>query len=586
MSLADYLVILAYLAFSFGVALWQKKEAQKGVEQYFLAGRSLPWWWVGTSMVATTFAADTPLAITGLVYSGGIVANWLWFSWAVTYVLIFTFFARNWRRSKVLTDIEFTKIRYGEDQARLLRPVKAVFLGVIINLVILGWVFKAMGKISSVFFQWKNLLGEQVYAALLENWPSLLLLGSLDNTLTIFLLLFLVIVYTSLGGLRSVMFTDLFQFVLAMVGSVYLAWVSVEAVGGLSALTEKLQTITAADGTPVLQLFYSFGGEDTLESLGIIFLFFLIQPLTQYYSDGTGYLAQRLNAAKSEQDAVYAGWWFVIANFALRTWPWLLTALASLVYLEVVNQVPADPELAYPKMMQELLGPGMLGVVLVGLLAAFMSTIDTHLNWGASYLINDLFKKPESQEQSVTRSRLMVIVLGISSVFVAAQIESIAGAWKFLIALGAGLGIAQLMRWFWWRVNAMAEILAMLGSFSATVFFALLLPEISDELRIVFAALTAAIACIAGSIWGKPVKPEVIERFASLVKPVGIWPKDKASNHLLLFYGIAMLMALFQVYAFLLTPGFFLQGNKGLAVLSLIVAVVSFWPIRHSLRRI
>ena len=208
-------------------------------------------------MVATTFAADTPLAITGLVYSGGIVANWLWFSWAVTYVLIFTFFARNWRRSEVLTDIEFTRIRYGEEQARLLRPIKAVFLGVIINLVILGWVFKAMGKISSVFFQWQNLLGDQTYAVFLENWPAFLLLGSLDNTLTIFSLLFLVIVYTSLGGLRSVMFTDLFQFVLAMVGSVYLAWVSVEAVGGLSELTAKLQTITAADGTPVLQLFYS-----------------------------------------------------------------------------------------------------------------------------------------------------------------------------------------------------------------------------------------------------------------------------------------------------------------------------------------
>lgn len=586
MSLADYLIILAYLAFSFGVALWQKKEAQKGVEQYFLAGRSLPWWWVGTSMVATTFAADTPLAITGLVYSGGIVANWLWFSWAVTYVLIFTFFARNWRRSEVLTDIEFTRIRYGEEQARLLRPIKAVFLGVIINLVILGWVFKAMGKISSVFFQWQNLLGDQTYAVLLDNWPAFLLLGSLDNTLTIFSLLFLVIIYTSLGGLRSVMFTDLFQFVLAMVGSVYLAWVSVEAVGGLSELTAKLQTITAADGTPVLQLFYSFGGEDTLKSLGVIGLFFLIQPLTQYYSDGTGYLAQRLNAAKSEQDAIYAGWWFVIANFALRTWPWLLTALASLVYLNVVNQVPADPELAYPLMMQQLLGPGMLGLVLIGLLAAFMSTVDTHLNWGASYLVNDLLPRPENQEQAVKRSRFLVILLGISSVFVAAQMDSIAGAWKFLIALGAGLGIAQLMRWFWWRVNALAEILSMLGSFSATVFFALFLPETSDELRIVFAALMAMMACIAGSIWGSPVKTEVIENFAALVKPVGVWPKGKAANNLLLFYVIALLTALFQVYAFLLTPGFFLQGNTGYALISLCAAVLLFWPIRYSLKKI
>ena len=213
-------------------------------------------------------------------------------------------------------------------------------------------------------------------------------------------------------------------------------------------------------------------------------------------------------------------------------------------------------------MMQQLLGPGMLGIVLIGLLAAFMSTVDTHLNWGASYLVNDLLPKPESPEQAVKRSRSLVILLGIGSVFVAAQMDSIAGAWKFLIALGAGLGIAQLMRWFWWRVNALAEILSMLGSLSATAIFALFLPETSDELRIVFAALMAMMACVAGSVWGRPVKPEVIESFAALVKPVGVWPKGKAANNLLLFYVIAMITALFQVYAFLLTPGFFCRATQ------------------------
>jgi solute:Na+ symporter, SSS family len=586
LSLIDYLLIITYLVFSFGIALWQKKEAQKGLEQYFLAGRSLPWWWVGTSMVATTFAADTPLAITGLVYSGGIVANWLWFSWAVTYVLIFTFFARNWRRSKVLTDIEFTRIRYGDEQAKILRPIKAVFLGVVINLVILGWVFKAMGKISSVFFKWKHLLGDDMYSFFLAIWPSFLLLGSIDNTLTIFTLLLLVILYTSLGGLRSVMFTDLFQFLLAMVGSIYLAWISVQAVGGLGELTNKLQFVKAADGTPVLQLFFSFGKDDIFKSLSTIFLFFLIQPLTQYYSDGTGYLAQRLNAAKSEQDAVYAGWWFVIANFALRTWPWLLTALASLVYLQVVNKVPEDPELAYPKMMQELLAPGMLGLVLVGLLAAFMSTVDTHLNWGASYLVNDFFKKPVNEEQAVKRSRLVVIFLGVSSVFVAAQMDSIAGAWKFLIALGAGLGIAQLMRWFWWRVNALSEILSMLASFFATLVVALFWPETSDEIRILLAALSALVACIIGAVWGKQVEKEVLDQFIELVKPVGFWQDGKAENHLLVHYLLALVLALVQVYAFLLTPGFFLQGKEGLSLTSLLVAVLLFWPLKYSLKKI
>jgi SSS family solute:Na+ symporter len=529
----DWSFILAYLLFAFGIGVAMSSAASKSLNSYFVANRSLPWWWLGTSMVATTFAADTPLAITGIVAKDGIAGNWFWWSWAFLHIAITVFFAARWRRAEVLTDAELIELRYAGKPAALLRGFKAFFLSVVVNCIILGWVFRAMSKIADPFLKWELILPAGAWATFQAVWPGWLIFDNPNNTLTVLLILSLTVAYSSMGGIRGVILTDLFQFGMAMVGSIIFAWYAVDKVGGLNGMLVLLHGQ------------YDNAGEilsfmPSLSAVSMPFTVFLIyvglQWWVRYDSDGSGYLAQRLMTAKTPEDATKGSLWFAAAFFGLRTWPWILVGLAALVLFPKGAEtsiyaegalVAADREMGYPLLMKLLLPPGVLGLLFTSLLAAFMSTVDTHLNWGTSYLVNDLYKRfyaPKASQKTLVRaSRFGLILLAIAAVLIASQIGSIEKAWKFLAALGAGLGLPSILRWVWWRANAWTEIVGMLSAAIAALILYPLFPEVRDEyLLLVIAAISIA-CCLAATFLTKPVPAATLKAFQEKVRPVGFW---------------------------------------------------------------
>jgi Na+/proline symporter len=441
----DWLVIALYFLLNIGIGLYYYRKASGSVGDFFISGREVPWWLAGTSMVATTFGADTPLVVTGIVYRYGIAGNWLWWALALSGMMTVFFFARLWRRSGVLTDMEFAELRYAGKPAAFLRGFRALYLALPVNTIIMGWVNLAMAKVLEL-----TLGVTKLHAVMFCLGMTLL--------------------YATISGLWAVLWTDLVQFVLKMSMVIALAFFAVRAIGGMDVLVAKLGTLKAPEGSS----YFAFK-PDWTSSWFIMFLVYLsINWWASWYPGaepgGGGYIAQRIFSAKNEKHSLGATLWFNIAHYALRPWPWIITALVAVLMFPQMK----DPETGYIRVMIAHLPASLRGLMLAGFAAAYMSTIGTHINLGASYLINDLYrrflKKDGTEGHYVNASRMATVLVTILAAIATYFMTSIEVAWKFLIAVGAGAGLVFMLRWFWWRINAWSEVAAMSAAGVSSLF--------------------------------------------------------------------------------------------------------------------
>src|SRR5881396_3075958 len=446
LTLADWSVVALYFLFNIAVGLYYKSRASRDTAEFFLSGRNVPWWLAGTSMVATTFAADTPLVVTGLVARNGIAGNWLWWNLLMSGMLTVFFYARLWRRAGVMTDVEFAEIRYAGKPAAFLRGFRALYLGIPINCIILGWVNLAMAKILQLVFTISK--GEALWIVV-----GLIVLTSAISTLS---------------GLWGVLVTDVFQFVIKMSMVIILAVFAVNAVGGIEAMKTKLADAGRGDALNIVP---------AVGSLWMPMITFFVYIGVNWWATwypgaepgGGGYIAQRMFSAKDEKHSVLATLWFNIAHYAVRPWPWILVALASLILFPGL----ADPETGYVRVMIDYLPSSLRGLMVAAFAAAYMSTIATQLNWGASYLVNDCYRRflrrDATERHYVRASQVATVLLTVISAIATFYMGSIAGAWKLLIVTGAGTGTVLLLRWYWWRINAWSEVSAMIAAFAVSV---------------------------------------------------------------------------------------------------------------------
>ncbi|WP_061286482.1 sodium:solute symporter family protein [Leptospira interrogans] len=560
-SFIDWFFIFMYLFFAFAAGILLSPKAGKSLVSYFVADRKLPWWWLGTSMVATTFAADTPLVITGFIAADGISANWFWWSWAIGYMAMAVFFAGKWRRMEVLTDVEFVELRYGGKPAIILRMVKAFYLSILVNSIVLGWVFKAMSKITGPFLDWKDLLGADRFSIIQNVWPSFLIFDSLNNTITVLILFLVVVVYSSMGGIQGVILTDLVQFALGMGGAILFAVYAVSSQGGISGLLSKMEELYPDKHKSILSFWPDF--QEASLPINVFLIFISVQWWAQYYSDGSGYLAQRIHTAKNPKEAEKGSLWFNIANFMVRTWPWILTALVTLVvfplhdptkYFSEGWTVGGDREMGYPILMKLILPNGILGIVFASLMAAFMSTADTHINWGASYLVNDFYLRfvhPKADDKTLVKaSRIAVVTMSIIAILVATQIQSIANAWKFLLAFASGMGLPQILRWIWWRTNAWTELSGMITALILSIILYPSYPNVRSEYLLFWVAIGSVAVSILVTFLTPPVPQNTLDDFIKRVDPIGFWKGEDNKKRLEDFYKKTFLWLLGTVALF------------------------------------
>lgn len=568
----DWLFVALYFAINIGIGLYYRRRAGSSTAEFFVGGRNIPWWLAGTSMVATTFAADTPLAVTGLVAKGGIAGNWLWWNMVASGMLTVFLYARLWRRSGVMTDIEFTEIRYSGKPAAFLRGFRAIYFGIPINCIVLGWVNLAMVKILMM------ILGVSKEVALL------LVIGLIAVTSLI----------STLSGLWGVLVTDLVQFVIKMAMVIVLAFASVSAAGGIDGMRTKLAETGRAAALDFVP--------DLNSAWMPMITFFVYIGMTWWATwypgaepGGGGYVAQRMLSAKDERNSLLATLWFNIAHFAIRPWPWILTALAALVLYPDL----ADPETGYVRVMIDHLPPSLRGLMLAGFIAAYMSTISTQVNWGASYIVNDFYRRflrhDASEKHYVRVSQLATILLTVLSAIVTFYLDSIAGAWKLLLVTGAGTGGVLLLRWYWWRINAWSEIAAMSCAFVVSLTLQLGFGMDSDQPRsfawimIITVAITTVV-WLAATMLTKPEPEAVLRSFYRRVHPSrGGWAAiaalepnvaaDPAIGRDLMNWlaGCAL------IYAALFGVGKLLLGSTGFGLALLTLAAFSGWWIYRDL---
>jgi solute:Na+ symporter, SSS family len=509
LTLLDWSVVLLYFLLNAAIGFYYRTRAGKSVDEFFLSGRDVPWWLAGTSMVATTFAADTPLAVTGMVAKGGIAGNWLWWSFVASGMLTVFFYARLWRRAGVMTDVEFIEIRYGGRPAAFLRGFRALYLGIPINCIVMGWVNLAMVKILVL------VLGVGRITALF------IVLGIIAVTSLI----------STMAGLWGVLVTDLFQFVVKMTMVIVLAVAAVGAVGGMPALKLKLAALDqaramAGHSGSVLSFI------PDLNSAYMPLITFLVYISVNWWATwypgaepgGGGYVAQRMFCARDEKHSLLATLWFNIAHYAIRPWPWILVALASLVLYPGLQ----DPETGYIRVMIDYLPPSLRGLMLAAFAAAYMSTIATQLNWGASYIVNDFYRRfvrPRADDRHYVRiSQWTTVLLTLVSAVMTFYMTSISGAWKLLIATGAGTGGMLLLRWFWWRINAWSEISAMISAFVVSTLLQTIGGLDSDKPE-QFAWLMLITVAVTTVVWlgvtflTAPEKQEVLLAFYRRTRP-------------------------------------------------------------------
>ncbi len=593
----DWIVIILFLVIFIGFALSFTGKAGKNLNSFFLGGRSLPWYIAGISMVATTFAADTPLAVTELVAKNGISANWLWWNMLAGGMLTTFFFAKLWHRADVLTEVELIELRYSGTPAALLRGFKAVYLGVFMNLMIIGWVNVAL-------------------IALLEGFFSISHSSAIMYTA---IAMVIVAVYSSLSGLLGVAMSDVIQFITAMVGCILLAIfvVNSEEVGGITNMKANLDDWTLSF-FPTVGSSEGSTGSALAISVGAFFSYFAIQWWASWYPGaepgGGGYVAQRMMSAKDEKNAIYATLFFQIGHYCIRPWPWILVALCALIIYPDLD----DTKMGFVYAIRDFLPPGIKGLLLVSFLAAYMSTISTQLNWGASYVVNDLYKRfmnpGGSDKTMIMVSRLVTFILMILGIMIATQMDSITGVWEFVFQCGAGLGLVLILRWYWWRINAWSEITATLVPFiiygiskflynsKLSAYQAELgVTELSDAAMKTFNEgaywlqfpgsffLTVAITTIAWVVvtyFTKPTDQAHLTAFYKKVKPDGWWSHFKQLNNEddrpseMGTLVICWLSAVSMTYAILFTTGKLVLAMWTDALMWGVVAIVSLVILR------
>ena len=522
----DWIIIGLYFLVSIGIGIYMSKRAGRSTSDFFLSGRNLPWYIAGTSMVATTFAADTPLAITEMVADNGIAGNWLWWNMLFGGMLTVFFFARLWRRSGIMTDCEFVSIRYQGKPANVLRGFRAIYIGVFMNVIVIAWVNLAMVKILSVLFP--NLL--------FMGYESLNIIGIefSSHLLWVGALMAFVAVYSALSGLWGVSITDSFQFVMAMAGSIILAIYALNSpdIGGISGLKEQLPN-WVFEFLPDVK-----SGSEQIDQSGLLkmgvtaFVAYLgVQWWASWYPGaepgGGGYVAQRMMSAKDEKHSLFATLWFNVAHFALRPWPWIIVALASLVLYPELSM--DDKGAGYVMVIKDLMPAGLLGLLMAAFLAAYMSTIASQTVWGTSYIINDLFKpfiKPNANEKYYVQvSRITTFLLMFFALLVTSQLDRISDAWKFVLAASAGIGLVLILRWFWWRINAWTEISAMLAPYPLLIY--LLYFKNMDltadyEVILIYTVIWSTAVWLLVTFLTKPTKEEKLKSFYKKVHPGGI----------------------------------------------------------------
>ncbi len=571
---SDWLIIALYFVVSAAIGLAYTRKAGQSLADYFVSGRSLPWWLAGTSMVATTFAADTPLAVAGLVAKYGVAGNWLWWNGAVSGVLTVFFFSRLWRRAGVLTDVEFAELRYGGRPAAVLRGFRALYLALPINLIIMGWVTRAMVTILQISLN-------------IDPWKAALFLFGVTA------------VYSVFAGLWGVIVTDLFQFIFAMGGSILLAVLAVRSEGGLDVLTAK----TAAHfGSPEA----AFGVIPPLDApwlpITTLIVWLGVQWWAAWYPGqepgGGGYVVQRILSAKDERHGLLATLWFTIAHYALRPWPWILVGFVGLIRYPGL----ANPEEGYVRVMVDILPSPFKGLLLAAFAAAYMSTISTHLNWGASYLVNDVyirFLKPDASPRAQVRaSRAATALLMVSSLIVMGFLGSVEQGWKLLISLGAGTGLVFILRWYWWRVNAWSEISAMVASFVTSIALTRFGHSMGDPGSRDYAFTMVTTVGITTAVWlavtllTSPEADETLDRFYRRVRPGGPGWRRVAER---LGYGqdripggalswVNWLAGIVAVYTAVFAGGAFVTGEPRRGVVYGLVAIGAFLLIQRNLR--
>jgi solute:Na+ symporter, SSS family len=580
-SILDWSIIVLFLLISIGISLYMARKAGKSTGDFFLSGRNLPWYIAGTSMVATTFAADTPLAVTELVAQKGIAGNWLWWNMVFGGMLTVFFFARLWRRSEILTDAEFVSIRYSGKAARFLRGFRAVYIGIGMNLIVMAWVNLAMAKIVKVMFPELTFFGiEEIKILGMTFGANLLVVGAL---------MIFVAFYSSLSGLRGVSITDTFQFILAMTGSIVLAVFAVKHVGGIVEMKSKLSEIKW-----VFDFFPEMDKSQTIASNSSGLLKLTVAGLVAYLGiqwwaswypgaepGGGGYIAQRMMSAKDEKHSLFATLWFQVAHYAVRPWPWILVALVALI----VYPTEPDKGATYVMLIRDLLPSGVLGLLLAAFLAAYMSTIASQTVWGTSYIINDFYrpfiKQNASEKEYVKVTRITTFLLMLLSLVVTTQFERISDAWKFILACSGGIGLVLLLRWFWWRINAWSEISAMLAPYA-------IYPILYYKFKMDFESSLIIIVAWSTLVWvivtflTKPTEEKKLCEFYKKVHPGGAGWKtiaaklpeikgDTGYRSLFINYICGCVLVLFSLFG----TGKLIFKEYGIAIVFFIIAIVS-----------
>ena len=570
LSNLDWFIIGAYFILSLGIGIWSSKKAGENRQSFFLAGRNMPWWLLGISMVATTFSTDTPNLVTDLVRQNGVSGNWSWWAFLLTGMLTVFVYAKLWHRSGVLTDIEFYELRYSGKAAAFLRGFRALYLGLIFNVLVMGTVSLAAIKFGEIVLGW-------------PGWMTLSIACSIT------------LIYSTLGGLKAVIITDFVQFILAMLGSVWamIFILDLPEIGGIANL------ISHANVVDKISLFPDFSDKNVW--IPVLLVPLAVQWWASYYPGaepgGGGYIAQRMFSAKDENNAVGATFLFNIAHYALRPWPWILIALSSLIIFPELTDIekafpnlPADKlghDVAYPAMLS-LLPSGLLGLVAASLIAAFMSTMSTQLNLGASYLVNDFYYRfinnKATEKQLVKSGRLFTVLSIVMGGGLGLLLTSAGQAFTLLLMIGAGTGLIYILRWFWWRINAYTEIVAMISSLIIAVYFNFFDSNFEEWEKIIIGALLTTIVWVIATFITPPDDEKTLVNFVKKVNPGGpgwskytlndskeIWQLPKGI--LLMFLGCS------TVYSVLLGVGQLIYGNQ-LGYFLILLSIISAFGLK------
>ncbi|SMP43940.1 Na+/proline symporter [Neorhodopirellula lusitana] len=580
----DQAFIVGFFLLALAIGLYAARQAGENSASFFLSGRHMPWWLLGMSMVATTFSTDTPNLVTDIVRKNGVAGNWVWWAFLLTGMLTVFLYAKLWRRSGVLTDIEFYELRYSGKTAAFLRGFRALYLGVFFNIMIMATVSLAAIKIGGI------MLG-------LQPWESIVYASAVT------------VCFSTLGGLTGVLLTDFFLFFIALIGAAAAAYFAVQHpdIGSLSTLFSHPNVVDKLSLLPQLQ--YAADGSVTSDSMNLLISVLIMPIAVQWWSvwypgaepGGGGYLAQRMLAAKNERHATGAVLFFNAAHYALRPWPWILVALCSMIVFPDLESLQREfpgvdasiinDDLAYPAMLKEVLPHGWLGLVLASLAAAYMSTISTHLNWGSSYVVNDFYKrfvKPDaSEKQLVFVGRVSTVMMMVLAGLLALQLSNALQAFQILLQIGAGTGLIFILRWFWWRINAISELVAMAVSFVVAISFQLGQFGLESWQELLIGVAVTTVAWVATTFVTQPTDVEVLKSFCLKINPGGpgwrpVYDRLAAENlvpadepvHLPTAI-LCMVLGTAAVYGTLFASGLWMYGQTTNAVILTCVAVVS-----------